>query len=511
MNKYTEKHFVVTPAQMKAAEGECEHRGTSCAVLMENVGAKIAERLDEMLSLSGKTVVILAGSGNNGGDGFALARRVSERGARAEIVIAGAMPKTELAKDSYQRNMPFYASVTSYESNLDAVFALLDAADIIADCVYGTGFHGELSEGAARLFDYCNNLECFKCSADIASGCNALDGEADNSAFSADCTFALGAVKTGQLYAPCSEKSGEIILLDIGISPECYSGGCSAVLCDEELLRLFPKRKRISHKGTFGRLLNVAGSESCIGAAWLSTNAALRTGAGLVTLASVNTVTACVSVNLHECVLLPLGAEKNIKAAEIDTILSAAKGATAISVGCGMGNSGDTYAVVDALIKNTDCPIVIDADGINSLAPHINGLRDNTNRLILTPHPKEFCRISGYELSYVLKNKLKAAADFAREHGVHLILKDAYSVYAAPDGFTAVNMSGNAALAKGGSGDTLTGTVAGLLAQGMAIPDAVRLGMYLFGCAAELAAKSRGMCGILPSELPELYPYILKD
>lgn len=510
MNNYSEKHFVVTPAQMKDAEGECERQGVSCAVLMKNVGAAIAKRLDEMLSLKNKTVVILAGSGNNGGDGFALARRVSERGARAEIVIVGAMPKTELAKDSYQRNMPFYSSVTSCESAPDAVFGLLDAADIIADCVYGTGFHGELPEVAARLFDYCNNCEGFRCSADIASGCNALDGSADKSAFCADCTFALGAVKTGQLYAPCSEKSGEIILLDIGISADCYAE-YSAVLDNEELLRLFPKRKRISHKGTFGRLLNVAGSESCIGAAWLSTNAALRTGAGLVTLASVNTVTTSVSVNLHECVFLPLGCEKNIKAAEIDVILNAAKDATAISAGCGMGNSGDTYAVVDALIKNTDCPIVIDADGINSLAPHINGLRDNTNRLILTPHPKEFCRISGYELPYVLKNKLKAASDFAKEHGVHLILKDAYSVYAAPDGFTAVNMSGNAALAKGGSGDTLTGTVAGLLAQGMAIPDAVRLGMYLFGFAAELAAKKRGMCGILPSELPELYPYILND
>ena len=173
--------------------------------------------------------------------------------------------------------------------------------------------------------------------------------------------------------------------------------------------------------------------------------------------------------------------------------------------------SDEAYRLLKSLIENTDCPVVIDADGINSLAPHINELRDNTGRLILTPHIKEFSRLSGYDTAYILHNKLSVAKDFAEKHGVHILLKDAYSVYAAPDGFTAVNMSGNAALAKGGSGDTLAGTIGGLLAQGIETKNAVRLGAYLFGLSAQYAARDRSMSGILPSELPALYPYILRE
>lgn len=163
------------------------------------------------------------------------------------------------------------------------------------------------------------------------------------------------------------------------------------------------------------------------------------------------------------------------------------------------------------MIDNTSCPIVIDADGINSLAPHINELKDNTGRLILTPHIKEFSRLSGLDTDYILRHKLSCVKDFAVKYGVHVLLKDAYSVYASPDGFTAVNMSGNAALAKGGSGDTLAGTIGGLLAQGIETGNAVRLGAYLFGLSAQYAARERSMSGILPSELPQLYPYILRE
>lgn len=500
--------FVVTPRQMKSAEEKCEQLGRSCGTLMDTVGRVIAEKMSERYSLAEKTAVILTGSGNNGGDGFAIAKNLTFYGCKAVIAMT-APPKTELAKSRYDANRSCFEKELLYSENPQAVYDELSAADFIVDCVYGTGFHGELDDSIKRLFDKCRESSAVKLSADIASGCSALDGSAANGAFTADITFALGAVKTGQLHTPCSVNSGEIILLDIGIMQECYEE-YTALLNNEELFKLYPERKRISHKGTFGKLLIIAGSENCTGAAWMCANAALRTGAGLVTLCSVKEVTRSVSSTLHECVYLPVSDNGHMTAADSDIICNAAKNADAVVIGCGMGDSEDTYEILKAVINCTDCPILIDADGINSLSAHINELKDNKNRLIITPHPKEFGRISGMPISDVLKNKLSAAADFSSKYGIHVLLKDAYSVYCAPNGFTAVNMSGNAALAKGGSGDTLSGTIGGLLAQHMSISDAVRLGSYLFGAAAEKAAQQRNMGGILPSELPWLYPYILK-
>lgn len=501
------KQYVVTPSQMKKAEAMCEQKGTSCAVLMRNVGSAIALHISRIVKPC--RAAVLVGSGNNGGDGFAVAHNLRKRGFSPLIVLVGSAPKTDLAIDCFNEYKPDYEAVLSYPDQPETVLSELGSCGIIIDCVYGTGFHGELAPPVRRLFSYCNGSAALRFCTDIASGCNATDGNADEYSFRADMTFALGAVKTGQLYVPCSEFSGDIVLLDIGISEACFSE-YDAELNGDFLASHFVNRSRITHKGTFGRLLNVSGSESCIGAAWMSTNAALRTGSGLVTLASVSEVTTSVATSLHECIYLPLGS-KTLTSDCADKLCKNARTATAILFGCGVGNSDEAYRLLCALIDNTSCPIVIDADGINSLAPHINELKDNTGRLILTPHIKEFSRLSGLDTDYILRHKLSCAKDFSVKYGVHVLLKDAYSVYAAPDGFIAVNMSGNAALAKGGSGDTLAGTIGGLLAQGIETGNAVRLGAYLFGLSAQYAARERSMSGILPSELPQLYPYILRE
>ena len=500
------KKYTVTSAQMRLAEEECERRGVSCAALMRNAGAAAAE----VITQSGrvKTAVILTGGGNNGGDGFALAHGLKEKGVLTAVIMV-CLPKTDLARDCYWQYKDDIDECVSYAEDKEAAFSLIKRADVIADCVYGTGFHGELKEELRELFSACGNSSAVRYALDIPSGCSASDGSADKCSFKADVTLALGAVKTGHLHIPCSSFWGDIKLLDIGIDAPCYKE-YEAVICDDTLISCLKKRERITHKGSFGRLLCVAGGENCIGAAYMAVNAALKTGTGIVELASVREVTQAVAVNLHECVLLPLSSGK-MTADSADKLCKAAKGASAIVFGCGMGNSEDTYLLFKALLQSTDCPILLDADGINSLVLHIDDLKDNGGRLILTPHIKEFSRISGIDTDVILKDKLKAAREFAARFGVHLLLKDAYSVYASPCGFTAVNMSGNAALAKGGSGDTLSGTIGGLLAQGVNIGDACMTGAYLFGSSAEYAAQSRSMSGIMPSELPALYPYLLKE
>ncbi len=514
--------YVVTPEQMKRAEQNCELNDISLDTLMENAGKAIAQSTMELITSPEEAkVVILCGGGNNGGDGYVVVKELSKQGVKVDAVCL-AEPSTELCRDAFERcKSSISGELFTISDGSDIINEHINNADIIIDCIFGTGFHGEIEpmeennespflvpiRPITKVIEFANSSEAIRISADIPSGCNAKTGEAAKTCFKADYTLALGALKSGHIHIPCSEYSGELILLDIGIPDFCYEE-YKAIITDDDVFTKLPKRQRISNKGDYGRLLNIAGSENYVGAAWLSTNAALRTGTGLVTLCSVKSVTSAVSITLHESTYLPLTDSGQIKTEHINNILSAAENATAVLIGCGTGCNEDIAKITLSLIKYAGCPVIIDADGLNSIAPHINEIKDNNGMVVLTPHLKEFSRLSGCDMGYILKNKLSAARIFAKEYNVHLLLKDAYSVYADPKGFVAVNMSGNDALAKAGSGDTLAGTIAGLLAGGMEINDAAMAGAYLLGRAAEEISLTRDTRGILPSELPAYYGYI---
>ena len=513
--------YVVTPEQMKKAEAFCENNGTSLAALMDNAGKAIAGYTADFLPIPEEAkIVILCGGGNNGGDGFVAAKELSRIGANV-YVMALSEPSTELCRDAFDRcKAGTSGELVTVSEGIDTMREYIQDADVIVDCIFGTGFHGEIEpvtenenpytvhiRPVTNIIKAANESKAIKISADIPSGCNALTGEAAKCVFEADYTLVLGAYKTGHMHSPCSEYSGELSLADIGIPDSAYKE-YEAIVSEDSVIEKLPKRKRISHKGDYGRLLNIAGSENYVGAAWLSTNAALRVGTGHVTLCSVKSITTAVSITLHESTYLPLTDKSNIETEHINDILSAAENATAVLIGCGTGCNEDIAKITLSLIKYAGCPVIIDADGLNSIAPHINEIKDNNGMVILTPHLKEFSRLSGCDMGYIQKNKLAAAKLFAKMYNVHLLLKDAYSVYAAPDGFTAVNLSGNDALAKAGSGDTLAGTIAGLLAIGGEINNTVAAGAYIFGKAAEHAAIIRSTRSILPSEIPETYSQI---
>ncbi len=519
--------YVVTPEQMKKAESVCENTGISLATLMDNAGTAIADYACGLchLPLSAQKIAVLCGGGNNGGDGYVAAKKLSKTGARVDVV-AVSEPSTELCRNAYDRCV---ASITgeifTVNDDLDIIREHIYEADLIIDCIFGTGFHGEIEpfdddadslkirmpiRPITKVIKACNDSDAIKISADIPSGCNALTGEAAKCVFEADYTLVLGAYKTGQMHSPCSDYSGELSLADIGIPDSAYEEYVATVISDNDFIEKLPKRKRISHKGDYGRLLNIAGSENYVGAAWLSTNAALRVGTGHVTLCSVKSVTTAVSITLHESTYLPLTDKAHIETEHINDILSAAENATAVLIGCGTGCNEDIAKITMSLIKYAGCPVIIDADGLNSIVPHINEIKDNNGMIILTPHLKEFSRLSGLDMGYIQRNKLDVAKLFAKQYNVHLLLKDAYSVYAAPDGFATVNLSGNDALAKAGSGDTIAGTIAGLIASGAEINNGVTAGAYLFGVTAEYAAQHSDTRAILPSELPLQYGGIIK-
>lgn len=477
--------YVVTNAQMKAAEAECDAAFMSYAEMMNNAGNAVAKRI--IADQKPCPAAVLCGAGNNGGDGFVIASRLLEKGFNARVILVNGTPKTDCALEYFKKLSG--ERVWLFSESEQKCTAFVRNAQLVVDCVFGTGFHGALPEHAARLFRTANERPV-RVSVDVPSGMNSDTGEFDPNCFMPTCTYILAAFKKGMLVPDAMELLGNFETLDIGINKSCFKD-VEAVFNSEIMRSVLPSRKRTSHKGTFGRLLNIAGSLTCSGAAVMSTRAALRSGVGLCTLAAPVSVVKALTGSLVENTFLPLHETEDGSISEYacEAIADMLPKMTAVSVGCGLGNSVNTRKMTEYVIKNADCPIIIDADGINSIADNINVLKERTGdkrKTVITPHPLEFSRISGLTVDEIQADRIGAAKRFADEYGVTVLLKGAYSVIAAPSGEVTVNSTGNAALAKGGSGDVLTGIIAAMLAQGLPPYTAASAGAYCHGYAADL-------------------------
>ncbi len=504
--------FIVNTEQMTKAELNSEKNGTSRVHLMKNAAKGCFKYLKSHFSnLRGEKFAIICGSGNNGGDGIELANVLTENGGKVTVILTDEMPNSEVAsacRDSHSVRL----NTLKYLDNKEAARDVLDSATIILDCVFGTGFHGELSADVGELFDFVGGCKGRKISVDIPSGINGNTGIATPHCFKPNATLVLGAMKTGLLNNPAIDYCGEIKITDIGISDDCYEE-YDGVLTDKDILQLFPKRPKSSNKGTFGRLLNVAGGGCYLGAALLSSKGALKIGTGLVTLASVKRVIASVAPALPECIFeeLPKDKEGFIDRKALSQLEELSENATAISVGCGMGNNPNTRAIVEFLVKKGNCPVILDADGINSIADNINVLKDNNRPIILTPHPGEFSRLIHKSVKEIQGDRLNLAKSFAAEYNVILLLKGSATVIAAPDGRAMVNATGNNALAKAGCGDVLTGIIAGLAAQGTDPFAAAVLGAYMHGLSADILVQKQAAFSVMASEVADGLGRIILD
>jgi NAD(P)H-hydrate epimerase len=508
--------FAVTAQQMKIAEQNAFAGGITPLELTENAGAAVAERLDKMTKggVKNKAVSILCGRGNNGGDGVVIAARLMQMGAEAFCIFVEDLPNSPTAREVHSKycNGENPVPYSLYIHREQTVRTVLESSDIIIDCVYGTGFRGALELPLAELFAFVGEQcdHALRIAVDMPSGVNATSGEISTGSFKPDATITLGAIKTGLLSLPCFDFAGDIIIANINLPDECYTE-YEARLTSNDILSFIPKRKKTSHKGDFGRLLNVAGSERYIGAAVLSTKAALKAGAGLVMLAAPKAVTHIAAVTLPEAIYIPLAEQERLQENDPTTLIAGElKNCTAVTVGCGMGTDHNTCRIVEYLLRYAGCPLIIDADGINAIAEHNIVIRDNTKQdIILTPHPGEFARLTGMSVEQVQKDRIGHAKRFAQQHNVILLLKGAASVIASPDGRTYVNTSGNAALARGGSGDVLTGMIGAFAAAGVPAFEAVVLGAYLHGCCADALVKSVSPAGILPTDITEVLPFVM--
>lgn len=490
--------YTLSPETIKQADAlAVEKYGISELCLMKKAAKSCFEYIYSDLCASDK-ILILCGKGNNGGDGYEIARILKKEWFDVSVVnVFDCAPVTETAKTVY--NDCINCGVNIYPS--DSWRKLAQKATVIIDAVFGVGFYGKIEGDSeiGKMLDFCNQTDAKRIAIDTPSGINSKDGRTCGVAFKADTTITMAYIKTGMLSYPAKEYCGEIRIADIGYPEELHNEIPKDALVpdDEYVSAVLPKRKANTHKGTYGRLLMYCGSENMTGAAILSANAALRSGAGLVNIARDEKTVKILQNHLTEPVFSYISDENKCK-----EVLSLCEKASAVLIGCGMGRAESDKNVLFSLIKNAKCNLIIDADGINCLSGNTLILKEADKTPVITPHPLEFARLIGKSADEVQSDRINLAKDFAKEHCCVVVLKGASTVIASHDGRLAVNTTGNSGLSKGGSGDVLAGLIASFCAQGISAFDSAVLGVYLHGKAADILKEKISEYGLLPSDLP---------
>lgn len=503
---------IISIAQMKAAEQYAIDHGISALQLMENAGTAAARKIMEAVPQKG-TCTVICGAGNNGGDGFVVARRLHEAGYTVWVVLAAGEPRTAEASAMYRqlngRNMLMYR----YTDDPVRYKRLFSLSTLLVDAVFGTGFHGEVDAGIAGLFDAMNASGRPVFALDMPSGANADSGFAAVHAIRATATITFAAVKAGQLEPPASSYCGKLWMVEIGIPDAGLPQDATELLDRMFLKRVLPVRDPESNKGSYGRLLCLCGSKRYPGAAYMSGTASARCGAGLVTVGAPEVLWDILASRFSEVMILPLPQTDagGLSLEALDDILQFAERCSCVLIGCGITQESETASLVRELLPRLQGTVVLDADGINACAGHIDVLRASQADLVLTPHPGEMSRLCGKTVAEVQADRENCAVSFARETGVTLVLKGAGTLIAAPDGRLFRNNSGNPGLAKGGSGDVLAGMVAGLAAQGIDPTLAACAAVHIHGLAADRCAEKSSQYAMLPTDLFMEIPQIFRD
>lgn len=480
--------------------------------LMENAGRRCAEEILAAYGDGGRRVVILAGKGNNGGDGYVIARRLLELGwqvqvivlARREDIRGDALTALVLLPEEVLRFCPEEGELTT------RFHGDIQAADLLVDALLGTGLNHELRGVYGEAVALINRARARVVAVDIPSGIHGTTGGVMGQAVRADLTVTFACAKLGHVLYPGAEHTGRLVVADIGIPQQVSETAVGYEFLDvPQAAGLVVRRSRTAHKGTCGHCLVVAGSPGKTGAAVLTATSAMRAGAGLVTLAVPEQLHRIAELKTTEVMTVPLpGLDDGYLAGEAGPVIGELLSSRdVLALGPGIDRRPETVALVHGLVESVTLPMVIDADGLNAIAEDTSVLRRRASHsVVLTPHPGEMARLHGAAIPDVAAVRLTVAREFARTFGVYLVLKGARTIIAAPGGLTAINGSGNPGMASGGMGDVLTGIIAALLAQGYSPWNACRLGVYLHGLAGDLVAEEQGEIGMIASDLTERLP-----
>ncbi|MBO5560776.1 MAG: NAD(P)H-hydrate dehydratase [Firmicutes bacterium] len=506
---------LLTNRQMKDIEYiAIEKKGVPSILLMEHAAMAVTK---ECLKENPTNVLIFAGKGNNGGDGLAVARQLLcyENINTAVVFIGDPSAATKDCAANLAALKAYDADIIYIDSkdDLEGLERIINASDVVIDAIVGTGLHTKLHEMVQMLVKVINEKANYIISVDCPSGVNTNTGEDYGTAVYADKTVTFHLPKVGLMLYPAFEHVGELVIGSISIPVDTtYEPNCYYTLTDKEAAALIPARGRRTHKGTFGKAMLVAGCDLMAGAALIACTAAYRTGCGLVR-ACVNPYVATVIHNgIPEAVttILP-DKDGKLYGGSFKAIEDSMNEMSVIAAGCGLGNTKEIYDLIAKIAENTEVPLILDGDALNVLEGKTDILRKLKAPCIITPHLKEMARLTGLDAEYIADELVAVAGSFAKEFNVITVLKDAHTIIALPNGDIYINTTGSNAMSKGGSGDCLTGAIAGLIAQGVSPENAALLACYICGKAGEKASEGLGDYGVLARDTANNIPLVINE
>lgn len=485
---------------MKAADSyTIREKKIPSLILMERAARTFVETvMERKLDLS--NVCVVCGSGNNGGDGFAIARLLLEKGGCVTAVMAG---NPDHCTEETLRQMELFreAGGTVGNSFEEGEYSIL------IDAVFGAGLSRRVEGDYLACIEAMNRSGGVKLAVDVPSGVSTTTGEVATSAFKADLTVSFQCAKLGCVLYPGRDYAGEVIVTDIGVDTSVLEGDREAAYALEEkdIKTMLPKRRPNSHKGDYGKALIIAGSRGMAGAAYLAALAAYRTGAGLVQIYTPEENRTILQTLLPEAII------RCYDFFDEKELLRLLSWADVVSIGSGLGTSDKSRRILQTTLENVQVPCVVDADGLNLLAEHSRYLsRLPHDQFVFTPHMKEMSRIVKKPVEELQRNRMEILTQFTGEARITCVLKDARTCICRQGEHPYVNLSGNAAMAKAGSGDVLAGVITGLIAQGMTCFDGAVLGVYLHGLAGEAAREEKGIYSVLARDLADAVGTVLK-
>ncbi len=491
--------YILTANEMRTIDSyTSESIGVSSEVLMERAALVCAEEIHSS-GFDTSRILIVCGSGNNGADGLALARIIN-RFYKPDVFLAGnyknlqGLPKRQY--DSAARSRVRFVESPKF-----------DEYTLIIDALFGTGLTRALDGAMLDIVKRINASGAKVIAVDIPSGVDATSGQVLGEAVNADMTVSFAYTKLGQVLYPGAEKCGLLKVRDIGIYLDlCDSIRHPAFTYTKKDLALIPKRRRYSNKGSYGRVLVVAGSENMSGAALLSSKAAYKSGCGIVEVFTHKEIADTVRTNLPEAIVTAYN-NTNI---DFSALYRGINSASALVIGPGLSKSDSAKKILRYTLESASTPAVIDADALNIISENSELLYYLKGKIV-TPHLGEAARLMGKSVNEIKKDLITHAKEFSDKYNCICVLKDARTVVAVPHQPVFINTAGNSGLAKGGSGDTLAGIIASLLSQGVETADAARLGVYLHAYAADLAAGEHGEYAMLASDVSEAVGRVMSE
>lgn len=474
--------FIYTKEEIREADRTAEEKGLSAFTLMESAGAGLYRELSKIISRKDK-VLIAAGKGSNGGDGIVLARYLLQNGFDAELYLPFGQPEADKPAGLHFQCFLNFGFSSSSE---------VCKADVIVDALFGIGFRHPLKESARKVIQMLNERKGLKISIDLPSGAEADTGEAEG-AFIADYTFCLHGYKPSAFSLPSSTCYGETSVIDIGL-PQT---GSKKVWTDEDAVNSMPRFEKSAHKGTFGTGYIIAGSDQMPGSALLAAKSALRCGIGKLTVGTTRFAAGILAGEVPETTYEFDGLDKTAAGFLPDNIKAAA-------IGPGLGQGDAIERAVQVLLQQ-EIPVVLDADALQKRT-----YPNRKNFTLLTPHPGELSRMTGLEVSEIQSKRIDTALHYAKESQTAVLLKGNHTVIAFPDGEVIVNRTGNSALGKGGSGDTLTGMLTAFLCTHSSEKEAVANAVFIHGLTADAWVEEYGERTMTASDISDMLPIVLK-